>query len=72
MCRPRSLRKSIIDNKRVRPWRPDSNPELSGEPGAVQSGILLEVSAIAAVCADSTLTKMTAVITFCYQPPNAA
>src|SRR6185437_9598747 len=35
MCHQRSSRKRIIGKIRVRLWWPDSNPELSGNPGAV-------------------------------------
>jgi len=38
MCHQRSSRKRIIGKIRVRLWRPDSNPELSGNPGAVHCG----------------------------------
>jgi len=34
-CHLRSSKKRTIDKIRVRLWRPDSNPESSGEPGAV-------------------------------------
>jgi hypothetical protein len=37
MCHQQSSNKSIIGNKRVRRSQPDSNPELSGEPGAIQT-----------------------------------
>ena len=36
-CRRPSTSRRIIDSTRVRPWRPDSTTELSGNPGAVQT-----------------------------------
>src|SRR5690625_4714232 len=36
-CRRRSWNWRIIASRKSRPWRPDSNKRVSGEPGAVQS-----------------------------------